>query len=820
MLLSRVQSFYSAFFYRTGLLTAGSVLSLLLSTDIAAHKNYDHVHRFEWNTSETDFTEIDSLWQIYPRRFIMPGQFTGEEKHGLYRPPGSWQSSSDINLKDYNTGYVTLRLVTELPEAALNRPLILRFDEIGTSFRLYLNGEFRAHAGMPARNAERTVAGIKKTNIHFQTGQKQIEIVLHIANFDHRRPGLRYLPQIGFADALIQSEKKYVLNDVFLIGAILIIGFYYLAFYMVRKREKSALYFFLFCMAVAVRIFHTSEILVTYFFPGYHYRLFLFFEYASFYIAVPLFGLFLYHLIDGIMPSLIKRWIVATGGSLVLLITVLPPYQMSYTLYVYEIYFVLTALYGTFIITRAALKKVPSARPVLIGWLVLFITAIHDLLYFSGFFQGVPIAAVGVLFFIFAQAFILARHYTRAFNRAELLSSDLDQLVKSRTAELENAIRKAEKLSKMTIRMLVNVSGEIAGPLKAITGMTELLNDSSLTKEQFRHVRIIQNAARTLANMMNGILDRSRIEAGELKLQPKVFDLPEKIDQIVSTFLYRPDRKNIELRYELANNLPIFVIADPDRFTQILSNLLSNAVKYTPSGEIILQVEKDDNIEKPECRLLFTLSDTGIGIDEKELPQLFKTDTSDKYTLFEGRGLGLTVVRELVEMMNGSIRVESRKNIGSTFSFDIFVREAGLNELNVVQREKSFTELPQRDLQILVADDSDDTLFLIRSLLQKMPFELSLAENGSEAFDLFVQKKFDLIMLDLEMPVMNGYHACREIREWEQRNDLPRLPLVAISGTPVSDELLETLKNYGFNGYIEKPFNPERLIKEILKYAN
>jgi len=361
---------------------------------------------------------------------------------------------------------------------------------------------------------------------------------------------------------------------------------------------------------------------------------------------------------------------------------------------------------------------------------------------------------------------------------------------------------------------LANMSHEIRTPLNAIIGFSQLMNrDKHLNTTQREYNLSIIRAGENLMDLINDILELSKVEAGKLLLNATDIDLYAFLDDIKVIFKERTQNKHIDFVLETAADVPNFVFIDQSKLRQIFINLVGNAVKFTDKGgvKVIVRAEKGSN---NQTVLLVDIHDTGPGIQEQELKNLFKpfVQTSTGINKGSGTGLGLALSRELARLMGGDISVTTEVGKGSTFRFAISIVEASYIESKKVESNRIISiEKGQKRFKILVVDDKDENVKVVIDLLTLVGYETNEAVNGQDAITKFHIWNPDLIIMDIRMPVMDGFEATRQIKLTDRGKHIPIIALTA----SIYDNENDVTKLYGMQGYIRKPFKENELLKMI-----
>lgn len=368
---------------------------------------------------------------------------------------------------------------------------------------------------------------------------------------------------------------------------------------------------------------------------------------------------------------------------------------------------------------------------------------------------------------------------------------------------------------------LANISHEIRTPINGIVGMTTLLGQSPTAQEQHTYLTAIQTAAENLKVIINDILDLASIESGKMQYEPIAFNLIHLLETLVNTYEVQARAKGISLRLEIHPDADKNFLGDPVRINQILTNLISNALKFTHKGKITVRCQLDKKNGQVH-HIRFDVEDTGIGIPTDKLKSIFESFTQADASItrqYGGTGLGLTIARQLVKIQNGKISVTSKPDKGSTFTVSLPLPLAPPSRRQKKSAQKSEATLKEilkfEPMSVLLVEDNEINQLYAGTLLRKWNCTVEVAENGQVALDKLAKHSFDLILMDVQMPVMDGYEATRTIR----RGNAPasQTPILALTANASAKDIDKCLQA-GMNACISKPFTPEQLLTRIQKF--
>jgi two-component system sensor histidine kinase ChiS len=777
-----------------------------------------------WDFERQGSIHLDGQWEFYWRRLLSPNDFARGKippRSDWFNIPGRWDGYSLKGKRLKGDGFATFRLRVLL--GADDGSKAIRILNQSSAYILWINGRIVAQNGVvgDSRKTMQPQYLLQEAILPAHSGK--LDVVLQVSNFNHRKGGVWNPILLGTGAQIKKRHTVQWVFDLFLFGSLIVMGVYHFCLYLLRRKDPSPLFFGFFCLVIGLRILVTGDRYLTVIFPDFSWEWLYRAEMLSVTVSLAMLVLFIESLFRRHMPPIIPRLFIGAQFLISLIIILMPAGISGYTVMPNQGLILLVFVLIIGVLIRAIRQKEINAAIILSGFACFFITLVNDILTTNDAIYTMDLAPFGVFFMILSQSFVLSLRFSRAFAAVETLS-----------LELEKKNRDLFRMDRLKDEFLARTSHELRTPLNGIIGIAEsLLSGISgrISRITASNLSMIVSSARRLTNLVNDILDFSRLKNRDIVLHTRPIDMHALIDTVLTVSRPLVQGKHIELINAVPQNSPP-VAGDEDRLQQIMFNLIGNAVKFTDQGEVrVCAVAGDSFLE-------ISVSDTGIGVPRNKLKDIFQSfeqADSSETRAFGGTGLGLSITRQLVELHGGHITAESEKDKGATFRFTLPIshEEAGIDSLpkdSAVMNtpllppladagpDLSEEVLPDRETRsgaaarVLAVDDDPVNLRVVANHLSFLNISVGTSTNGREALEkIETGEKPDLILLDIMMPRMTGYEVCRRLRTSFSSSELPIIMLTAKN--------LVTDLVYGFesgaNDYLLKPFTKDELIARV-----
>ncbi len=625
-------------------------------------------------------------------------------------------------------------------------------------------------------------------------------------------PGLVEGPfALGPLDVLARRAMLDELPELVLAALFLVTGIYHLQLHRRRRELREYLWFGVLAMGAAAYTFLRTQwkYLVVDDFTALKEA-----EHVLLFLLAPLYVAFLFPFLSLRVPRPLR--VYQAANLLAAAAALLSPglWLNLRLLTAWEYGALLVTPYALWVVGRSAFRGHPEGRTIGIGVLLFSLAYVNDTALDLGWIVTARVIPFGFAAFVFSMALSLANRFTRVYGEVDVLRHDLQRLVDERTAALQraNAELKArtEELAEAAAaksRFLANVSHEIRTPMNGIVGMARLLQETPLSRDQREYADIIVGSARALLRIIDDLLDSSKMEAGAFELEAVDFEPRRVVDEVVRLLRPEAEAKRLTLSATVDPAVPDEARGDPGRLRQALVNLVGNAVKFTERGAVTVLAE---TVEKAADGwvLRFEVRDTGIGIDPAAQERLFKPfSQADASTTrrFGGTGLGLAISRRLIELMGGRVDVVSAPGAGSTFAFTVkLAPPAGV----AASGPPAAVARGGRRGRVLVAEDDVVNQKVTAHMLEHLGFDADVAASGEEAVEAVRRRRYDVVLMDGQMPDMDGFEATARIRAFE--GPVRRTPIVALTASAMRGDR-ERYLEAGMDDYVAKPMSPEQL---------
>ncbi len=785
-----------------------NILLLLLSlfcfciTDALAEQNqhiplaYNGVIDLR-NQSFKEELPLNGEWKFFWKELIDPNN---ENKAGgiSINFPSKWTDLKKDGQRFPAFGYATYQLKVLLP--ATKSPLSIAMPETYCAYKLYINGKLLASNGNLSTAARDFIPYWKEVIKDLPAGADTLDLTLQIANFSHHIGGIAEEITICEKEELLLAKDISKSIDLLLTGCLFMGGIFFLGLYLVGNKDKAILFFSLFSIIYSYRIVGSDNYVLHGLFPDLSWYITIRLEYISLFLGIGVFGVYTRYL----YPEDIQKEFSFLTNTLCFLFAglavFLPPYYFTQLLTPFLIITITGIFYVPYVYFLAYKRKRPGSIYPLVSSIALMVTFSISLLHYLNLIPAFQLLSFACFIsFFFLQSLIFSHRVYFTLRKCRI--------------EAEQGLNaKSEFLSTM--------SHEIRTPLNAVIGMSHLLLKNEPRQDQVEQLDVMLFSATNLLNIVNDILDFNKIEAGKISFEAIEMDIAGIAQKVVLALKIAATEKNIDLRLKIDGDLKHQVIGDPTRFSQVITNLVHNAIKFTITGYVLLEivvVKQNDS----HVTLHIKVEDTGIGISKEKQTFIFERFTqadSSTSRAFGGSGLGLAISRRILELQHAALSVSSEEGKGSVFYFEQTFQKTAI----VVKDNQSLSPFPAEgykdmtglaSLHILLVEDNPINVLVAKKHLEKWGAIVDVANNGVEALTLIDTDQHQLILMDLQMPVMDGYEASKRLRAAGVK-----LPIIAFTAN-LPEEIHVLIKSAGMDDFIVKPFLPKDLYRKVLQYT-
>lgn len=688
----------------------------------------------EWDFDQDGIVRLDGDWEFRWKKLETDRTYQLPEDETVYaKIPGLWRKQSFDDPEVNTFGYTTYHLLVRLPEE--KNIYAIRTGGIATSFKMYADGVYVASDGVVGRSKKESVPRMMLENGVISHNGGDLLLTLQVSNYFHVDGGVWQSIKLGNYHQIKREDRLAVSLDLLQFGAILVVGLHYLGVYFFRRKENHYLMFGMICLIFALRVLLLDTKCLIQLFPEIPWEVEYSLNYLTFYILPALYVMF----ISWIFPAKYNRFVIrfffgtATVGVLINLFS--DPLVFSSTRGLFQINVILACSYVIYLILFATKEQKKEALVFIIGATVFLGLVVNDVLHSNYVIQTGNFSGVGLVIFFLSVSYFLTKKFSVAFNLVEKQNVELLQI----RTELEEKNRKLSSLDQLKDEFLATTSHELKTPLHGMIGIAESMRDSSLSREIHQRLQLIISSGKRLSNLVQGILDFSKMKSNDLKLKQQMCDLHGMVGVIL--VMLNPLIRDRE-KVKLVNQIPkgLFVFADENRLEQIFYNLIGNAIKFTEDGNITVSAEKVDN----KIRIL--VKDTGAGIPEERQKNIFNAyETLEK----SGTGLGLTITRELVELQSGKIWLNSDQN-GTSFYVELPGKELEnyqppeiepmvFDMADMPKSDELNQIVPENEFEILVVDDEPVNVQVVHSQLASL-YHVTTRYDGKSALEYLEEK--------------------------------------------------------------------------------
>ncbi|WP_420577018.1 response regulator [Ekhidna sp.] len=734
---------------------------------------------------------LNGEWEFYWNELIKPDSIDYFEPD-YYRFPKLWNGGTTRGgQKLTSSGYATYRVRVILPPKTPE--LAISLGESYNAYLLYYDGfEFGKNGKVGKRKEDSTPDWMPKV-LSLARYQNTLEFVLQVSNFRHTKGGVREPIMIGDRKVLNAKRDFDFSYDFLLSGSLIMGGLFFLGLFMFGQHERSVLFFALFCLTFSYRMIGSGEYAIHALYPNMSWELIIRAEYLALFIPCGIFTIYSYSLYPEDSKKTILLGFSVISAIFSLLSLFAPTIVFTKLVEPFFILVIVAIFYLIYVYWIAYKRNRTGAQYAFASTGIVFMVAVYLIsVYLTPVQENTFLTFIGFILFFFFQSLILSFRFAHSLKKAK---------------------DAAEDASKAKTDFLSTISHEIRTPLNAVVGISHFLMNEEPRKDQKESLESLQFSAEHLTALINDILDYNKLESGSIEFEFTEVNLENMANKIIKAHSALAKEKGLSLVLELDENMHSMVLADQTRIYQVLNNLINNALKFTAKGYVKLKTTVLSDDERKQT-LRIEVIDSGIGIPYDKQKVIFERFTqagSSTTREYGGTGLGLAIIRKILNMVGSEIYVKSEPDSGTIFWFDLGFKKVMHEAVDEAVQEEEDTNIITGK-KILLVEDNQMNIMVAEKFLKKWELIVEVAHNGQEGVDKMRENKYDLVLMDLQMPIMDGYKATRKIRTFDEKT--PIIALTASALLKVRQDVIAA----GMNDYITKPFDPNELRRKIALY--
>lgn len=737
--------------------------------------------------------ELNGEWLFYWQQLLKPDD-KPLGKPALTDFPSLWSTGNQIDGKSLPAfGYATYTLTVLLPKN--HSELRLSVPDVYSAYLLYVNGEPAARNGIVSTTPDNFEAHWQYKTFDIAKTADTLRLVFQIANFVHSKGGITKPLYLGDKEVIRLDRQRDEAIDLLLTGCLIMGGLFFFGLYLFGNRDKAILLFSVYVMVYSYRIIGIDNYVLHTILPDLDWYITVRLEYITLFAGIGLFGLYSRYLYPQDINNPILNIISAVCFTFAFAALILPPFYFTQLINPFLVLMIFCLVYIPYVYLLAYKRRRPGSIYSLLSSISLMIVFAISLFHYWAFIPQLQVVSfLGYVSFFFLQSLVLSHRVSFA---------------------LKSAQNQAEQGLKAKTEFLSTMSHEIRTPLNSVVGMSHLLLKNNPRQDQLEQLDVIIFSANNLLAIVNDILDYNKIEAGKISFEHIEMDVVAIARNVVSSLQTSAEDKGIALKITADEQVKSKVLSDPIRMSQVITNLVHNAIKFTPSGYVEVSINVVEQNEST-IKLKIAVKDTGIGISKDKQALIFERFTqADSSTSrgFGGTGLGLAISKRILELQDSELQLVSEEGKGAVFYFIQTFDKAGES----LPEQKLKNQIPKQGkpfagIDILLVEDNPLNVMVAQTFLKRWGAGIDVAVNGAEALEKLDIEKHKLVLMDLHMPVMDGYNAARIMREKGIT-----IPIIALTAN-LPDEVRQDIQNAGIDDIVVKPFLPDELYGKVWQH--